>query len=306
MAELAGVLLLDKPPGLTSHDVVNRVRKRLGIRKVGHGGTLDPDATGLLIVCVGGATKLLEYITGADKEYVAEVCFGESTTTDDASGETVAKADASHLRHSDIAAVLPEFTGLIEQRVPAYSAVHVDGQRAYQLARRGVDIELPLRQVEIHELDLLSLATGNPATAKLRVACSKGTYIRSLCRDLGLRLGIPAHMAMLRRTKSGSFTIGESIPLEQWEQHPNPKDMLIAPVDAVPLPRLDVPQDLARRLAQGQKVWTVAPSVSVAVQGASVAVVASGILAAVALVLAVRDSQWVLLRPAKVFWEKDG
>lgn len=205
-----GVLLVDKPEGPTSHDVIAQLRRALGTRTLGHAGTLDPMATGLLVVVAGRYTRLSQYLTGADKRYLAEVTFGARTTTDDRLGEPLEEGDPSALDEATIRNVLERFRGTQQQVPPAYSAIQVGGERLYEKARRGEEVNVPPREVTIHELELLGW---EPGRARLSVHCSKGTYIRSLARDLGEAVGVPAHLSSLRRTGSGAFTLEEARPL---------------------------------------------------------------------------------------------
>ena len=199
---LSGVLNVDKPLGMTSHDVVARVRRTLGIKRVGHAGTLDPLATGVLLVCVGPATRFSEFLMATSKTYVADVIVGRVTTTDDGEGEVTAEADASQLTAGAIATALPAFTGDIEQIPPAYSAIKQGGRKLYELARKGETVEAAPRRVRI---DALRLLDWTPPIARLEVRCGPGTYIRSLARDLGHALGPGGSLAALRRTVSGGF-----------------------------------------------------------------------------------------------------
>ncbi|CAB3393346.1 tRNA pseudouridine(55) synthase TruB [Kyrpidia spormannii] len=214
-----GVLVLDKPAGLTSHDVVGRVRRWLGIRRIGHTGTLDPDATGVLVLCVGKATRIAEYLSGEDKEYIGVLALGAATDTDDASGEVIERmpnppADPEALRRAAAA-----LTGEILQRPPAFSAVRVGGKRAYDLARAGRPADLPARKVQVYRFDVgMPTPRGELLEAPFHVACSKGTYVRSLCRDLGAKVGIPAHMASLRRVRQGPFTVEQALPWSEVQR----------------------------------------------------------------------------------------
>ena len=199
---LSGVLNVDKPLGMTSHDVVARVRRALGIKRVGHAGTLDPLATGVLLVCVGPATRFSEFLMATSKTYVADVIVGRVTTTDDGEGEVTAEADASQLTAGAIATALPAFTGDIEQIPPAYSAIKQGGRKLYEMARKGEAVEAAPRRVRI---DAIGLLEWTPPIARLEVRCGPGTYIRSLARDLGHALGPGGSLAALRRTVSGGF-----------------------------------------------------------------------------------------------------
>ena len=205
-----GVLVLDKPPGMTSHDVVDRVRRSLGTRKVGHAGTLDPDATGVLVIGVGTATRLLDYAKDAPKRYTAVARFGTTTTTQDASGEVVETRPVD-VTEDDVSEALERFRGTIEQIPPMVSAVKVGGERLYRKARRGEEVERPARTVTIYSLDLVDFAGDE---AMLDVLCSAGTYIRTLIHDLGDALGCGAHMASLRRTEAAGFTEEEALALD--------------------------------------------------------------------------------------------
>lgn len=210
--EYSGILLIDKPSGMTSHDVVDFVRDLSGEGRVGHTGTLDPAATGLLLVCVGPATKYSEQISGQDKTYLGLIAFGKATTTDDAEGEVVAQSEVpAKIADLDFAhSVLLGFTGVIEQVPPQYSAIKQQGVRAYQQARKGNALELEPRQVNIRRVDV-QIVTSDQWLVKAEV--SKGTYIRSLARDIGLATGCPAHLAELRRTHIGSLSVDQAYDL---------------------------------------------------------------------------------------------
>jgi tRNA pseudouridine55 synthase len=210
-AELHGILVVDKPRGWTSHDVVARVRRLAGQRQVGHGGTLDPLATGLLPLGLGSATRLLEYLAEGGKTYEATVRLGAATNTYDAEGEVVAEAPWQHVSESALREALRRFSGTIEQRPPAFSAIKRGGRPLYALARRGEAVEAPPRTVTIHAIVLLRFA---PPEFELRVDCSGGTYIRSLAHDLGRALGSAAHLAALRRTRVGGLTLAEATTLD--------------------------------------------------------------------------------------------
>lgn len=210
---ICGFLVLDKPAGLTSHDCVARVRRAYGLKRVGHGGTLDPAVTGLLPLALGPATRLLPYLPG-EKTYRALVQLGVSTSTDDLQGAVLQQRPLpSPLLLEDLAAALAPFRGPIEQRPPAFSAVHVQGQRAYRLARAGQTPELPPRPVTIHRLALLAWDP-QQARLELEIHCSAGTYIRSLARDLGEALGCGGALASLRRTAAAGFALHQSVPIE--------------------------------------------------------------------------------------------
>ncbi|MGM1028614.1 MAG: tRNA pseudouridine(55) synthase TruB [Actinomycetota bacterium] len=202
-----GILLVDKPQGITSHTAVSRARRALGTRKVGHAGTLDPMATGLLILGVGPSTRLLTHMVGLDKTYVATIALGAATTTDDAEGEVTTTADASHVTEADLAAPMAALTGDIEQRPSSVSAIKVDGERAYARVRAGEQIELDARPVTVARFEAIAFRPGTTAELDVVVDCSSGTYIRALARDLGAALGVGGHLTALRRTRIGPFAV---------------------------------------------------------------------------------------------------
>ncbi len=204
-----GILNIDKPLHLTSHDVVAQVRHLSHTRRVGHAGTLDPLATGVLLVCLGRTTRLIEYLAEQPKTYETTLCLGQETDTYDAEG-TIVAARAVTITPLDVAAALPRFRGDIEQTPPMFSAIKKDGQPLYKLARRGIEVARPARPVTIYELTLLSCQL---PLITLRVVCSTGTYIRSLAHDLGQALGCGGHVAALRRTAIGPFNVSQAIPL---------------------------------------------------------------------------------------------
>ncbi|MDN5856185.1 MAG: tRNA pseudouridine(55) synthase TruB, partial [Actinomycetia bacterium] len=211
-----GLVIVDKPSGWTSHDVVRRVRRLAGTRKVGHAGTLDPMATGVLVLGVNRATRLLGHLMLTEKAYTATVRFGAATTTDDAEGELVSEADASRLRRCDVEAVLDGFRGEIEQVPSTVSAIKVDGKRAYARARAGEDVTLAARPVTIDRLDILDVRTEGPyADVDVQVVCSSGTYVRALARDIGEVLDVGAHLTALRRTRVGPFGVGAARTLDE-------------------------------------------------------------------------------------------
>ena len=214
-----GIAVVDKPAGVTSHDVVGMLRRRFNERQVGHAGTLDPDATGVLVIAVGKATRLLRFIEKTRKEYVGEVVLGTSTSTLDSSGELTGTFDMSGVTVDDARRVVAEnLTGEIEQIPPMVSAIRVDGRRLHELAREGIEVERAPRPVTIHRFDV---AEGTaPGILRIDVECSAGTYIRSLAADLGQLLGGGAHLRNLRRTSVGAFGIREAAPPDEWELQP--------------------------------------------------------------------------------------
>jgi tRNA pseudouridine55 synthase len=210
-----GVLVCDKPAGMTSHDVVARVRRLAGQRRVGHGGTLDPPATGVLVLALGRATRLLPFLPTEPKRYLAEIVFGDETDTLDAAGEVTATADAGMVDEAGLRAALAGFLGPQEQVPPMVSAIKVAGERLYAKARRGEQVERAPRPIVIHELELLDFTPGTGPRATVAVACSGGTYVRSLAADLGRALGTLAHLASLRRTAVGRFSEDDAHTLEE-------------------------------------------------------------------------------------------
>ena len=206
-----GIIIIDKPQEWTSNDVVSRLRRVFNTRRIGHGGTLDPMATGVLPVFVGRATRGVEFFEHAEKVYETTIRFGLTTDTEDITGKTLTETEV-HLTEDELQAILPRFRGEILQIPPMYSAIKVNGQKLYDLARKGREVERQPRPITIHELRLLEFA-GNEA--RLRVRCSKGTYIRTLCKDIGEALGCGGCMAALRRVEAGEYTLEGSIPLRR-------------------------------------------------------------------------------------------
>lgn len=213
--ETCGVLNINKPAGITSHDVVDAVRKILRIRKVGHTGTLDPQATGVLPICVGRATKISQFLLAADKEYQIIMRLGVATDTQDASGKVIEEGPYQEITREYFLTVLERFTGEIEQIPPMFSAKKQGGVRLYQLARKGEEVAREARQVRILALDLLDF---QPPLVTLRVHCSKGTYARALCHDMGKELGCGAHLYQLCRLRTGNFALGQAITLENLKE----------------------------------------------------------------------------------------
>jgi tRNA pseudouridine55 synthase len=249
---LGGVLAVDKPPGWTSHDVVGRVRRLAGLRQVGHAGTLDPMATGVLVLCLGRATRLLEYLVGQPKTYLAEITLGAATDTYDAEGEITARLPVPALTHEQIDAALSAFRGPIMQRPPAYSALKRDGVALYQRARAGEQVEVEPRPVTVYELALLAF---DGQTVRLRIRCGAGTYVRSIAHDLGQALGCGGHLSALRRTAVGPFGIEDAATLEQLAE-PGALAAALLPADTAVahLTRVDVAEAEAARLLHGQAV----------------------------------------------------
>ncbi|WP_043097988.1 tRNA pseudouridine(55) synthase TruB [Kallotenue papyrolyticum] len=248
-----GFLNIDKPTGLTSHDVVARVRRLVGQRRVGHGGTLDPPATGVLPIGLGEATRLLPYLVEGRKTYQAVVRLGVTTTTDDATGEPLATRPVPPLTEDELRQALAQFEGLIEQVPPMYSAVRIDGRRLYELARRGEEVARAPRTVEIERIELLSW---QPPLLTLVITCGKGTYIRALARDLGAALGCGAHVQALRRTQVGALTLETAVPLAALEAEPRQLAQALLPPDVAVAdwPRVDLDASAAQRVANGLPV----------------------------------------------------
>lgn len=247
-----GILLVDKPGGMTSHDVVARARRALGTRKIGHAGTLDPMATGLLVLGVEGATRLLTFIVGLDKTYEATIRLGVATDTDDAEGEVVSSTDASSLPSARIIEQIRLLTGLISQVPSTYSAIKVDGRRAYDLARAGEQVELKAREVTVSRFEVLAeRRDGAVVDLDVIVDCSSGTYIRSLARDLGSALGVGGHLTALRRTRIGPFDLEAAVAVDAIGESPLQPPASVA---AAVLGRLDVTDDEARDLRHGKRL----------------------------------------------------
>lgn len=223
---LDGVLLLDKPVGLSSNHALQRARRAMDARKAGHTGTLDPFATGLLVCCFGQATKISGLLLDADKAYEATVQLGIETDAGDLTGAIVAQAENfTGVSLEQVETVLPSFRGAIQQVPPMYSALKRDGKPLYEYARQGIELERPPRDVTIHQLDLIEYS---PTELRLFVRCSKGTYIRTLAQDIGRALGCYAHLTALRRTEVGPFTLSSSIELEALQDLSEPEQTLIA------------------------------------------------------------------------------
>lgn len=225
-----GVLNVNKPPKITSQTTVTLVKRSLGASKAGHAGTLDPNATGVLLVCLGKATRLFEALQTHEKEYVGTIRLGATTTTDDAAGEILRQGEVPPLERETILSALARFRGEIEQIPPTVSALKRQGERLYRLARRGVGIEPLPRRVTVHELELLELALPR---LRVRVVCSRGTYIRSLARDIGEAFGCGGYLESLERTRSGPFRVEEAIPLREVLAHPDHARNRLMPLEEV-------------------------------------------------------------------------
>lgn len=218
-SSVEGVLLVDKPEGPTSFDIVAKARRALNTRSIGHTGTLDPMASGLLVLLIGRYTRLSAHLVSDDKIYAAQVKFGARTNTDDAEGEVVEEGDANALTEEGVREAIAKMVGPARQVPPIFSAISVGGERLYKKARRGEEVEVPARDVEFYSLEVTAYDASDAAapTVDVTVACSKGTYIRAFARDLGVALGVPAHLSGLRRIKSGAYSLQGAVTLEELE-----------------------------------------------------------------------------------------
>ena len=259
-----GVLLVDKKSGITSHDVVERFRRRTKVKKAGHTGTLDPLATGLLVLCVGKATRLQSYLMGMEKTYEGAFQFGWATDSYDATGEPAGDATEVNVEHIDFEPHLDKFRGEIEQMPPAFSAKKIEGVRAYEMARKGQEVKLQPKRVTVYEFTILEVSG---SIARFRVRSSAGTYVRSLAHDLGQSIGVPAHLKELRRTAIGTFHVDQAISFDKMSEAP--VEAILAPPHFQSLSDIDLPHARIRidwaqqgKLMQGQSVILV-PSVPV-------------------------------------------
>jgi tRNA pseudouridine55 synthase len=250
---IEGIVLVDKPAGPTSHDVVAKMRKLFNTRKVGHAGTLDPMATGMLVIGIGRATRLLGYFTAHDKEYLGTIRLGISTTTDDAQGELVTRVSAGHITESEIIETVRDFRGPIMQQPSAVSAIKIDGERAYTRVRNGEEISIPPRSVMIHDLEIVGierLSDLDVIDLKVRVVCSAGTYIRALARDIGKQLEVGGHLTQLRRTRSGVFDAMKSLESLQG----NPEIMDLATAVKTGFQHIVLSEEQARKAVNGVRL----------------------------------------------------
>ena len=252
-----GIINVLKPPGMTYHDVVSFIRRNLGVKKAGHTGTLDPGASGVLVICLGRATRLARFITDSDKEYQTEVVFGVATDTGDSSGKVIEEINAGYLTEGMVREALPAFTGEIDQVPPMVSAIKLQGKKLYELARAGITVERGARKVNISELEYISGAgwgSEKPA-ATLRLTCSKGTYVRTLCEDLGKHLGCVAHMSLLTRHRVGAFSINNAFSLEDL-QNSDPAGMIIPMTAALSdMPEVKVKSGAVNAVNSGAKLF---------------------------------------------------
>jgi len=256
-----GVIPLFKPKEMTSHGCVAKIRHMIGIKKVGHTGTLDPDVEGVLPICVGEATKIIPFLSSLKKVYESTVSLGVSTTTEDASGEIVESKEITMLpAKAEIEAVLTSFTGEITQVPPMYSAVKVKGKKLYEYARENLTVERPKRQVIIHKLERIDVDEGNTSnhTFSIRIHCSKGTYIRTLCVDIGKALGYPAHMASLQRTETDSVNIRDTVTFVEIEKaiYEERVNKFMIPIENMleHIPTWQVDKQMKIKVLHGQKL----------------------------------------------------
>ncbi|WP_406295998.1 tRNA pseudouridine(55) synthase TruB [Embleya sp. NBC_00888] len=248
-----GLVIVDKPAGLTSHDVVGRLRRIAGTRRVGHAGTLDPMATGVLVIGIEKATRLLGHLALTEKEYDATIRLGQSTVTDDAEGEVTETTSAAHVRDAAIAAGVAELTGPILQVPSKVSAIKIDGKRSYSRVRDGEEFELAARPVTVSAFEVLATRReGDTIDLDVRVTCSSGTYIRALARDLGAGLGVGGHLTALRRTRVGPYALDRAHTLEQLEESFGV--LPIAEAAAAAFPRREVNEDQARAVSHGGRL----------------------------------------------------
>jgi len=297
-----GILNVNKSSGPTSHDVVAMVRKVAGVKRVGHAGTLDPIASGVLLVCLGRATRIAECLTDWRKSYRATALFGAETDTEDVTGEVTRETDCSHLTRRDIENVLPQFTGEIFQTPPMVSAVHHEGRRLYELARAGQVVERQPRPVAVYSFNLLDFTPGNRPTAVLDIECSKGTYIRTLCADIGKTLDCGAYMSALVRTAVGRFKVEDAVSIETIEQSATQLEESLIPIDKAlsDMPEVNVTEEGAVRIANGVMLPVEALSKAELPQvGIPVRIKSPGGLIAIGRLCLAHGR--VMLKPDKVF-----
>lgn len=287
---MTGVLPVDKPAGPTSHDVVAMARRALGIRRIGHTGTLDPFATGLLLLCIDRATRLSEYLTGLDKVYEATARLGVATDTLDGTGTVTAETEAwQELAEPEIRAAWLEQTGRRIQAPPSYSAKKVDGRRAYERARAGEAVAPDPVEVVIHSMEVLAV---DGPDVRFRMRCSSGTYVRAVARDAGDTLGVGAHLTSLRRTGIGGFTMGMALPVDRLDDRGAVAAALISPLEALAhLPKIDLDDDEVEKVGHGQALSAGDRAI-----GSDVVVLAAG-----GRLVAVAERDGASLRPRKVF-----
>jgi tRNA pseudouridine55 synthase len=292
---ISGVLVVDKPVGLTSHDVVQIIRKGTGIRRAGHTGTLDPRASGVLVVLIGPAVRLSEFVSASDKRYQATIRLGSTTDTYDSEGAITSETSSNHITEEKFNEILQTYVGEIEQVPPPYSAVKVKGRKAYELARNGEEVELEPRKIQVYSLDVLEW---DPPEVVIDAYCSSGTYVRSLANDLGESLGTGAYLIGLRRTKSGRFTLREAVPLRRLKEAFQAGDWykyLIPAADALgDWPALELDADQVDLVRHGHRIPAEPGS-----EGWSRAITEQGDLVAL-LEYNAESNEW---QPRKVFFQ---
>ena len=249
-----GLVIVDKPGGMTSHEVVARVRKLADTRKVGHAGTLDPMATGVLVVAVNAATRFLHHLVLTEKQYRATIRLGHSTVTDDADGDTIAVVATTAVTDADVVALLPRFTGTIRQIPSSVSAIKVDGKRAHALVRAGADVDLASRTVTVSRFRAVAFRRpeSDVLDVDIEVECSSGTYVRALARDLGVALGVGGHLTALRRTRVGPFTIDLARPLAELSELAEPVHLALPDAVRLVMPVRDITEAAADQLSYGR------------------------------------------------------
>jgi tRNA pseudouridine55 synthase len=298
---ISGALVVDKPVGMTSHDVVQAIRNGTGLRRAGHTGTLDPRASGVLVILVGPAVRLSEYVSASDKRYQAIIRLGGSTDTFDAEGLVTPTKDPINVTEAQFEEALQTFVGEIEQTPPPYSAVKVQGRKAYEMAREGEEVELAPRKITVHHLEVLEWA---PPEVVIDVHCSSGTYVRSLANDLGVMLGCGAYLVGLRRTKSGRFSLRDSVPLRKLQEAftaGNWYQYLIPAAEALgDWPAVELNPDEVEGVRHGHRVKVVGEPTETKVRGVST----QGELVALMEITINEDGsrEW---QPKKVFFTSD-
>jgi tRNA pseudouridine55 synthase len=298
---ISGALVVDKPVGMTSHDVVQAIRNGTGLRRAGHTGTLDPRASGVLVILVGPAVRLSEYVSASDKRYQAIIRLGGSTDTFDAEGMVTPTKDPINVTETQFEEALKTFVGEIEQTPPPYSAVKVQGRKAYEMAREGEEVELAPRKITVHHLEVLEWT---PPEVVIDVHCSSGTYVRSLANDLGVMLGCGAYLVGLRRTKSGRFSLRDAVPLRKLQEAftaGNWYQYLIPAAEALgDWPAVELNPDEVEGVRHGHRVKVVGEPKETKVRGVST----QGELVALMVLVTAEDgtSEW---QPKKVFFTSD-
>ncbi len=298
---ISGALVVDKPVGMTSHDVVQAIRNGTGLRRAGHTGTLDPRASGVLVILVGPAVRLSEYVSASDKRYQAIIRLGGSTDTFDAEGLVTPTKDPVNVTETQFETALQTFVGEIEQTPPPYSAVKVQGRKAYEMAREGEEVELAPRKITVHHLEVLEWA---PPEVVIDVHCSSGTYVRSLANDLGVMLGCGAYLVGLRRTKSGRFSLRDLVPLRKLQEAftaGNWYQYLIPAAEALgDWPAVELNPDEVEGVRHGHRVKVVGEPTETKVRGVST----QGELVALMEMIINEDGsrEW---QPKKVFFTSD-